>query len=377
MDETTAKALISAAFADVHSPDDTTTRVVSRLASQRQARCEPVRTLESGPASQRARIGIAAALGIALVSSAAYAAVRSGLLENAFGTKGQQDVAPTLVTGTFADGPQKEETFSEWRPGVTWENASAEDVRRLVADYAVDVDSSATISDATLTVEGFVTDENGLSVATYSLSSDSDLTAWVLDAGRGGFSFGEDSPISDIQVQGPGRESYGYPAKGVIDRTLTNGHALHVVMYYGAWSDDSARQPTTWQLCTDDGGPGDGRVTVEAPSKLMPAVMFETADGTEARVSISPIGAVVSSSQADATAELLVDDLSITYDEGSQEVLLSETVDNIPERFVRDDGSVGMLFNRLVDTDRVASVTLSYRVSCHEGTQRVTLARAN
>lgn len=376
MDEATAKRLISAAFADVHSPNDTTERVLLRVASEQTSKHEPVRRLTSSPASRRARIGIAAALGVALVSSGAYAAVRSDLLASAFGTKGQEEVAATQVTGTFTGGPHKGETFAEWRPGVTWQDASEADIQRLVGNYAVEVGSSTTAADVTLTVEGFVTDENGLSVATYSLASDRDMATWTLDAGRGGFSFSEDSPISAVQIWGPGTEPYGYPAKEILDHTSTDNHTLHAVMYFGTWLSATARQGTTWQLSTGGGETKGGQLLVDAPSKLIPATSFASDDQADAQASISPIGAVVSLPQTDTSSELDVDGLSVTYSDGSQEILLSETEDNIPESFVRDDGSLGMLFNRLVDTERIAAVKLTYRTSGLREAQTVTLTPA-
>lgn len=376
MDEATAKRLISAAFADVHSPNDTTERVLSRVASEQASKHEPVRRLTSRPASRRARIGIAAALGVALVSSGAYAAVRSDLLASAFGTKSQKDVGTTQVTGTFTGGPHKGETFAEWRPGVTWQDASEADIQRLVGNYAVEVGSSTTAADVTLTVEGFVTDENGLSVATYSLTSDRDMATWTLDAGRGGFSFSEESPISAVQVWGPGAESFGYPAKEILDRASTDSHTLHAVMYFGTWSGDAAQQGTTWRLSTGSEGSKGGQLLVDAPSELIPATSFASDGEAGAKASISPIGAVVSLPQAEASGELNVDGLSVTYDDGSQEILLSEAEDNIPESFVRDDGSLGMLFNRLVDTERIAAVKLTYRTSGLREAQTATLTPA-
>lgn len=376
MDEATAKRLISAAFADVHSPNDTAERVLSRVAGEQAAKHEPLRRLTSIPASRRARIGVAAALGVALASSGAYAAVRSDLLASAFGTKGQEEVAATQVTGTFTGGPHKGETFAEWRPGVTWQDASEADIQRLVGNYAVEVGSSTTAADVTLTVEGFVTDENGLSVATYSLASNRDMATWTLDAGRGGFSFSEDSPVSAVQVWGPGTEPYGYPAKEILDHTSTDNHTLHAVMYFGTWSSAAARQGTTWRLSTGGGETKGGQLLVDAPSKLIPATSFASDDQADAQVSISPIGAVVSLPETDTSSELDVDGLSVTYSDGSQEILLSETEDNIPESFVRDDSSLGMLFNRLVDTERIAAVKLTYRTSGLREAQAVTLTPA-
>lgn len=349
---------------------------MSRVTSEQTAEHEPARIFVRRPASRQARIGIAAALGIALVSSGAYAAVRSGLLASAFGTKGQADVAATQVTGTFTGGPQEGETFAEWRPGVTWQNTSEADIQRLVGDYAVEFGSSTSAANVTLTVEGFVTDENGLSVATYSLASDRDMTTWILDAGRGGFSFSEDSPVSAVQVWGPGAESYGYPAKEILDRTSTDNHTLHAVMYYGTWSRDTTRQGTVWALSTTDEGSKDSRLLVDAPSRLVPATSFTSDDGTGTGVSISPLGAVVSLPETGTSSELNVDGLSVTYSDGSQEILLSEAEDNIPESFVRDDGSLGMLFNRLVDTEMVATVEVTYRTSGLQETRTVTLTPA-
>lgn len=324
--------------------------------------------------TRRVRYAVAAALSVALVSTGAYAAVRSGLLGGAFGTKGQDDVAATQVSGAYVGGPHVGETFTEWRPGRTWRHADDATVQRLVGSYVTRVDASTTVGSATLTVEDYVTDENGLSVASYTLSGETDVQGWVQDAGYGTFSFGDSSPIADVLITNADGTGSSYAERDILDRTSSDGNALHVVRYYGTWSGDSAGQATSWQLCRSEstgvGDSADGYVTAGSPQRLVPAMTLTNTDAPELRLSVSPLGAVVADG---GSSELLVDGLTITYADGSSYVALDETTDNVVEGYQRTDGSVALLFNGLVDTASLQSVVLTYRTAGTDAPQTVTL----
>ncbi len=360
IDEARMSDLVGAAFSEVKVPDDVFERVMGTVRAEERARvrrgvraARPARGLRMS-----ARAATVAVALTAVTATGAYAAVSSGFLQGAFGDKGQPDVAATVV-----DSEGSPYTL----PAMTWEGTDEETAASLVGDYVTESGGSVTTQGVTLTVGGVVEDDNGLGVATYTLSSPQGLGDVYGDAGYGEFYALPDAPVSDVTVGASpaaptsGTDASGdataYDSRSVKDLQQTTDDELHAVMYFASADASQAGGAVSWWLPQADATDAcSGDAVSLALKALLPSSAF-AASGDDLTAHVSPIGVVVEGSLlADGTSEL--GDLSLALSDGSTYVVSGEDVMNSTLAYRRDDGSVAILFNRLVDTDKVTSVSV-------------------
>ncbi len=360
IDEARMSDLVGVAFSEVKVPDDVFERVVGTVRAEERTRvrrdvraARPARGLRMS-----ARAATVAVALTAVTATGAYAAVSSGFLQGAFGDKGQPDVAATVV-----DSEGSPYTL----PAMTWEGTDEETAASLVGDYVTESGGSVTTQGVTLTVGGVVEDDNGLGVATYTLSSPQGLGDVYGDAGYGEFYALPDAPVSDVTVGAspaastPGPDASGdataYDSRSVKDLQQTTDDELHAVMYFASADASQAGGAVSWWLPQADATDAcSGDAVSLTPKALLPSSAF-TASGDGLTAHVSPIGVVVEGSLLDdGTCEL--GDLSLALSDGSTYVVSGEDVMNSTLAYRRDDGSVAILFNRLVDTDKVTSVSV-------------------
>ena len=358
-----ARALFREAFSPIDAPDDMAERVI-RMAgtSNRNMRGHRVHHIPV-----RAVV-IGVTLSAALVGGGAYAAVQSDFFQSAFGDKGQKDVAARDVP---VEG--KDSTFR--LAEMTWVQTDPANAERILGDYVGTVGQSVSINGYTLTVDEIVVDENGIGVATYTLSNPDGVGE--VDGYYGHFGFMPDAPIRGVHIEGATQRDIGngmtggisFDQRSVKDEVLSTGTELHAVQYFCSLFGEHDENGYMWQLSVldEESGRLAGPTVTYAPEAAIPATAFAAETGET--VSMSPLGMVASESIetmdpgsyrrcvvtfSDGTEYVVKDDRYYEFDDKKN---APELVDNTI--FTLGSGSNGTFFvsNRLVDVEAVASVT--------------------
>ncbi len=358
-----ARALFREAFSPIDAPDDMAERVI-RMAgtSNRNMRGHRVHHIPV-----RAVV-IGVTLSAALVGGGAYAAVQSDFFQSAFGDKGQKDVAARDVP---VEGKDSTFRLAEMTR-VQTDPANAE---RILGDYVGTVGQSVSINGYTLTVDEIVVDENGIGVATYTLSNPDGVGE--VDGYYGHFGFMPDAPIRGVHIEGATQRDIGngmtggisFDQRSVKDEVLSTGTELHAVQYFCSLFGEHDENGYMWRLSVwdEESGRLAGPTITYAPETAIPATAFVAETGET--VSMSPLGMVAPESIvtsdpgscrrcvvtfSDGTEYVVKDDRYYEFDDKKN---APELVDNTI--FTLDSGSNGtfFVFNRLVDVEAVASVT--------------------
>ena len=358
-----ARALFREAFSPIDAPDDMAERVI-RMAgtSNRNMRGHRVHRIP-----MRAVV-IGATLSAALVGGGAYAAVQSNFFQSAFGDKGQEDVKARDIP---VEGKDSTCRLAE----MTWVQTDPANAERILGDYVGTVGQSVSINDYTLTVDEMVVDENGIGVATYTLSNPDGVGE--VDGYYGQFGFMPDAPVRGVHVEGATQRDIGngmtagisFDERSVKDEALSTETELHAVQYFCPLFGEHDENGYMWQLSMWDEESGSlaGPTITYAPETSIPATAFAAETGET--VSMSPLGMVASES-IETTDPGSYRRCVVTFSDGTEYIVKDDRYyefddkENAPELagntvLTLDSGSDGIffVFNRLVDVEAVASVT--------------------
>lgn len=358
-----ARVLFREAFSPIDAPDDMAERVI-RMAgtSNRNTRGHRVHRIPV-----RA-IAIGATLSAALVGGGAYAAVQSNFFQSAFGDKGQEDVEARDIP---VEGKDSTCRLAE----MTWVQTDPANAERILGPFVGTVGQSVSANGYTLTVDEVVVDENGIGVATYTLSNPDGVGE--VDGYYGHFGFMPDAPIRGVHIEGATQRDIGngmtggisFDQRSVKDEVLSTGTELHAVQYFCSLFGEHDENGYMWRLSVwdEESGRLAGPTITYAPETAIPATAFVAETGET--VSMSPLGMVAPESIvtsdpgscrrcvvtfSDGTEYVVKDDRYYEFDDKKN---APELVDNTI--FTLDSGSNGtfFVFNRLVDVEAVASVT--------------------
>ena len=224
--------------------------------------------------------------------------------------------------------------------------------QRLVGQYLSKLDAEMTVDGNTIKLGTFLIDENGLGLLTYSVENPSGVS--YTDVG-----YGEciDLPIQPILRLRSPDEGTAMSAKCYVDKDGSTDTCLNVVLYFAA--DKSFRQGDLLYVTMQDESGQPYSIAVQ-PRVYVPVTTLT--DGAET-LSLSPLGISIRNSHPDR--ELLVDELSIRYQDGS-EFTVESSSRNLMNWVVgcmrsSDDAPFAdntCVFDRLVDVDTVTSVAL-------------------
>lgn len=358
-----ARVLFREAFSPIDAPDDMAERVI-RMAgtSNRNTRGHRVHRIPV-----RA-IAIGATLSAALAGGGAYAAVQSNFFQSAFGDKGQGDVEARDIP---VEGKDSTCRLAE----MTWVQTDPANAERILGPFVGTVGQSVSANGYTLTVDEVVVDENGIGVATYTLSNPDGVGE--VDGYYGHFGFMPDAPIRGVHIEGATQRDIGngmtggisFDQRSVKDELLSTETELHAVQYFCPLFGERDENGYMWRLSVldEESGRLAGPTITYAPETAIPATAFVAETGET--VSMSPLGMVAPESIvtsdpgscrrcvvtfSDGTEYVVKDDRYYEFDDKKN---APELVDNTI--FTLDSGSNGtfFVFNRLVDVEAVASVT--------------------
>lgn len=358
-----ARALFREAFSPIDAPDDMAERVI-RMAgtSNRNTRGHRVHRIPV-----RA-IVIGATLSAALVGGGAYAAVQSNFFQSAFGDKGQEDVEARDIP---VEGKDSTCRLAE----MTWVQTDPANAERILGPFVGTVGQSVSANGYTLTVDEVVVDENGIGVATYTLSNPDGVGE--VDGYYGHFGFMPDAPIRGVHIEGATQRDIGngmtggisFDQRSVKDEVLSTGTELHAVQYFCSLFGEHDENGYMWRLSVwdEESGRLAGPTVTYAPEAAIPETAFAAETGET--VSMSPLGMVASES-IEATDPGSYRRCVVAFSDGTEYVVKDDRYyelddkENAPELvdntvFTLGSDSVGtfFVFNRLVDVEAVASVT--------------------
>lgn len=358
-----ARVLFREAFSPIDAPDDMAERVI-RMAgtSNRNTRGHRVHRIPV-----RAVV-IGATLSAALAGGGAYAAVQSNFFQSAFGDKGQGDVEARDIP---VEGKDSTCRLAE----MTWVQTDPANAERILGPFVGTVGQSVSANGYTLTVDEVVVDENGIGVATYTLSNPDGVGE--VDGYYGHFGFMPDAPIRGVHIEGATQRGIGngmtggisFDQRSVKDELLSTEAELHAVQYFCPPFGERDENGYRWQLSVwdEESGRLAGPTITYAPEAAIPASVFAAETGET--VSMSPLGMVASESIetmdpgfyrrcvvafSDGTEYVVKDDRYYEFDDKEN---APELVDNTVFTLGSDSVGTFFVFNRLVDVEAVASVT--------------------
>ena len=225
--------------------------------------------------------------------------------------------------------------------------------QRLVGPYLSKLDAEMTVGASTITLGTFLIDENGLGLLTYSVEDPNGVG--YTDVG-----YGEsiDLPIQPtLTMRAPGAEGVSVIRRCHVDTAAGTDTSLQVVVYFAANKD--FRQGDLLYVTMEDEAGQPYSIAVQ-PRTYVPVSTLAAGDDT---LTVSPLGISIRNPHPDR--ELLIDELSLRYQDGS-DFTLESTGRNLMNWVVgymrsSDDAPFAdnvYVFNRLVDVDAIASVTL-------------------
>ncbi len=324
--------------------------------------------LNEGAARRRGRGTVrtvcAAALAGAVLTCTALAAGTGGFFDALFGGRGQADRGSSHVE--YRQG-------SDILPGENFEDVDHDAAERLLGDYVTKIDGTAAAGDYTLTVGQLLMDENGVGAFVYTVENEGGLPEIavqrdVLPAGR----YSAEEFVLSL------RDENGLPPSGVdlLDLDGLTEKTLRGVYYFT----DLRNSGTFYAGLVTVTGEGESlrkvrpeeTVAVRAES-IVPALGLSCG---ELSASLSPMSLVLNPPEPGNTEFWHVDgerdtcETTIRYLDGTSYTVVSWGLggdrQNTVDMYL--DGNSGReyyIFNRLVDVENVASVTVTVNDSAY------------
>ena len=313
-----------------------------------------------------------AALSVAAIGTVAYAAVNTDFFQTAFGDKGQPDIEAHEVV--------LENGTSYTMPARQWVGVESDDVDRLLGDYVELIGDSIAYEGYALTLGACVVDENGLGVASFELCNpDGVQLVKNVPYEYGMVEFEKDCPVGAIAMMDATGTTH-VNGRCFFDRDASTDTDVVGASYFDIGRGDGTpeEQGVSWMLAHRGGYdvPEELDLISFHPSKFVPTRPFISED-EDVAVSISPIGMVIDTpndsgcefeAEIESTGEIvtvrhpewMTTNIRIVFVDGTEYIVRSTDVSNTTFGSVADDfSSQSVIFNRLVDPERVASVVVN------------------
>ena len=324
-------------------------------------------------------IKIAAAASVIAIAApfAVNAATGGELFNRIWGNAGKESIeshAEILVE----DGKIRDDgtpvTYEAVLPKIEYVETDPETAARLIGDKIATEPVTCTIGDTTVTVESVVRDGIGI-VASYTVEREDGVNCFnysQLDNETKGAWFSEDSNIDFGFKEGTGKiwvdlerstETKLYCYEYMCDNSLLFGDDLfdpitdHITLMTHEYTVNRS------DIYVAEKGDYDQFIktaqdyVIPVTDKLDTKMFYSSENGS---VEISPIAMVWNSTGGtEIKGETLDSDTSvkITYNDGTEYIVFDENTNSTGYVCGTDTGFI-VLFNRLVDTDNVASITI-------------------
>lgn len=330
-----AKRGFEAVFSPLRASPDTVTEVIRKMHQEKKANRRFIR-----------RAVLAAAAVLLLAATVFAASVIRASLRPAESVK-----APVLSAYGSGDISTKAAVIHDANgnplrlPEMVRRETDAESVSGLVGSWLYDVEGSLTDGDYTVRAESFLVDEQGMGVLTCCLENPNGIEC--RDAGYGQ----ADLPVQLEVLSGADKFMDSHPY--LIGKESTDS-CLSLAVYFGSFEEYHPGDPVFLGLRAG----AEWQLLELRPEACVPA---ETLSAEGSSVTLSPLGITV---ENPSEHELVVRELILTFRDGSDYAVVSEERDQyntLCSYWQAGDGSfrkLGFVFNRLVDTEEVAAVTV-------------------
>lgn len=303
-----------------------------------------------GKRKRRRMSGKAAAACIAAVIVSGItvaAAAQSEFFQSVFGTKGLKNMEA-----------HKLEEGNDWLvPARFWEEVDEETAGRLTGGHVMQIGETVTVYGYTLKVEQCVMDDNGIGAFTYTLSHVGGLEGidyWEY----GGYLLPEDIPGGIIRMESSGGTMFC--TREIVNHTQTTAMELHAVEYFAPFEQLEDGEEIQIRHSGYEWDENGELLTNEeqdinfVPDNVIVSDIYTSESGYTAH--ISPLGIRFDFDVSDQN--WFQQKLIITYTDGS----VYQVQDTDIENQILSCGDAGVfrtVFNRLVDTEKIASITVN------------------
>ena len=301
---------------------------------------------------------IAAVVAVLLAGTSLAVAISSGFLQSAFGPKGWEDSAA-----------------SDGYPAWEWEAVDEENAAAVAGSYVTEVGKSVLAGEYVFTVDAYLLDGNGYGAVTYSLRrvDGGPIPGYSLqDEGRSGrFELDYEWLLSGPIIE----TKSGCMIEGhqVLDNSLTTETELHGVLYLDSMEElpeddiiylfmnlrEEEQIEFLGELQTASFVVGESERVALRTDVRIPAKAFSDGENT---VWLSPISMTLGRQYTKLGGDHSV---TIRYTDGSEYVVTDETEEEdgrvwnaFMGGYMTHRRSWFYIFNRLVDVERVESITI-------------------
>ncbi len=231
---------------------------------------------------------------------------------------------------------------------ITLDSQAAEE---MVGAYVSAVQGTFAVDDNTFSLCTFMIDEMGMGAFTWTVENRNGI--YYKNIGYGMVDFDPASSFSE-----PTLTHYADDTGNLCDtftfliKEENNGTKLHLVTYFGTTATFAQGDVLIWQV-------KDASVQI-VPVNFMPAKKL--IDENEMSIYASHQGLVL---DAQLETEIVPHKMVIHFSDGTQYSLIDKGIYNLSGALWRKNGSINydellILFNRLIDPDEIASITLEY-----------------
>ena len=342
--------LFQKTFSNLHASDNTLQEVMNRIYSGRGAR----------GVSKRFAVLVAI---LTMLFSMALVAHATGLLADLVAILTPTENPGQVIDDAYGDSisTQKPDMFDCYGNPIEMPDMERPDIditqaEKFMGDYISNVDSVVSIGNNTFTVKNFLIDATGTGAITWTVENPNGITYG--EAGYGIVYFTSIAPFDDPKIYHYGKN--GEEKKHVADYTALISKnedctKLELVTYFGTFVKYEIGDSFVWEARINYGQ--ETQKLQITPTKHAPTkTMFEEGG---MQLSIANHELTIN---FDSNNDFVADKIVINYKDGTQYCLVDGVeVYNICKSFWRSsetytfDDSV-YLFNRVIDTDQVASV---------------------
>lgn len=353
--------LFQKTFSHLHASEETRQEVIKMM--NRKSTRKPM-------GKQLAAVAAAAAL----ISALGIAASATGFLDTCIAKLIPSKAPSQGIVDTVGDGisTEKPDLGPLTPPDMERLDTNADAVLQLTGDYLCQIEAELTVHETRFTFHDFLIDENGSGILTYSVSDPNGVTFQKNGYGQVTLNSVHTPSLYNGEKQQGARhmDSYNYLVSGSSgDTTLemaiyfscfdtyVPGSPLELSISYAVQEDESQDPVEMYQVLS---------IT---PICQVPVKTFTDSEGNT--VAVSPISILI---DWHTEGELIDKELVIQYTDGTEYIVKSgsRSINNTQLGLIREAetpfGNIVLCFNRLVDADKIASITLQGSVPMQEET---------
>lgn len=306
------------------------------------------------------RLAVCAAA-VLICSITALAAGHSGFFQSIFGSRGREDVPAHAV-----EDAEKGSSFTA--PAMEWEDPDVDTAEALLGEHVIHSGESVTVYGVTLTVEEYVIDENGIGVLNYILS-DPDGLELMVSSDSGAFSMAPESKVVDPGVNTIDGGMFCYNSFLTAEAARTENE-IHAILYFapmeGFEEGEGIRIMHRGYQWDEESGElleKEEQAITLVPDSFVAARSMASSEGYTAE--ISPLGIQFDgpifemAKNSPDTGSWMPQRIYITYEDGTVYQVQDADVQNFVSGSYGAEGCLIYIFNRMVDVEQVASITVN------------------